>query len=379
MPLWKLLLGVAVLVGSNHSGVAQETGVGKARVNQITDGPHVFWKDATTAEVLTIVNGELKRRTYSDLSKPRQVEGLPGAEPSIWLYPTVPATEASNWDLPEKLLAISDLEGNYNNTTAFLMANKVLDAKKKWAWGKGHLVLVGDLVDRGSQVTELMHFLRRLQREAKAAGGRVHYVLGNHEVMVMAGDYRYADSKYMLVAHRMGLNYADLYGPKTDVGRWWRSQNTILKIGEYLFVHAGYSPTLEAQKLAPDEVNEAIRNSLKMVPGDELPKHADLIGSGYGPLWYRGYFPKYASGFGGLVKKNQLAETLARHEAKFVVVGHSVVDQAGTLPNLPSVIAIDTKWTDLKKAQGLLVVSGKRYVVDGGGKRQPLGNASGHN
>ena len=50
---------------------------------------------------------------------------------------------------------------------------------------------LGDLLDRGGDSRKVMDLLMRLQREASAAGGQMHVVLGNHEAMNLLGDLRY--------------------------------------------------------------------------------------------------------------------------------------------------------------------------------------------
>ena len=70
-----------------------------------------------------------------------------------------------------------------------------MDAKDKWAGGKAHLVQTGDLLDRGKDARKVLDLLMRLEGEARKAGGRVHALLGNHEVMNMLGDLRYVNAE----------------------------------------------------------------------------------------------------------------------------------------------------------------------------------------
>ena len=187
----------------------------------ITDGPYVNWLDATTAEVITIIQGKLKRRVIEKITQPRELDDLTPLVKTITLDPKPPVPPKSQWETPERLLAISDLEGNYLHVLRFLQNNDVLDDDGHWDWGKGHLVLVGDLIDRGPSVSEVMWLVRQLEREAEAAGGRVHYVLGNHEAMVMGGDLRYIHPKYHFTSTRIGKPYDQLHGPNSEIGRWW--------------------------------------------------------------------------------------------------------------------------------------------------------------
>ena len=69
----------------------------------------------------------------------------------------------------------------------------LVDDEVHWAGGKAHFVQTGDLLDRGTDTRQVLDLMMRLEKEAKKAGGRVHALLGNHEVMNMLGDLRYVD------------------------------------------------------------------------------------------------------------------------------------------------------------------------------------------
>jgi hypothetical protein len=53
--------------------------------------------------------------------------------------------------MPNRLLAISDLEGNHAALLAYLKGVGVVDAGGHWQWGDGHLLFNGDIVDRGDK------------------------------------------------------------------------------------------------------------------------------------------------------------------------------------------------------------------------------------
>ncbi len=255
----------------------------------------------------------------------------------------------SQWDAPKKLLAISDLEGNYLHVLRFLQNNGVLDEDGHWDWDDGHLVLVGDMVDRGASVTETLWLIRRLEREAQAAGGQVHYVLGNHEAMVMCGDLRYVHPKYLYAAEKYGISYDELHGPSSEIGRWLRSKNAVVRVGDLLFVHAGYSPELDGEQIEQNQLNEMVRSRLGKPRLESSTVRTDPVRHRMGPLWYRGYFERYGDRWGGLPTTEQIESVLERHHAKHIVVGHTVVEQVGPINESGTLIAIDVKWTDSEK------------------------------
>src|SRR6266566_4929528 len=91
----------------------------------------------------------------------------------------------------EHIVAIGDVHGAYDRLTQILRAAGLADDQLHWSGAKTHLVQAGDILDRGPDSRKAEDLLRRLTDEAAAAGGQVHMLLGNHEVMRMLGDMRY--------------------------------------------------------------------------------------------------------------------------------------------------------------------------------------------
>jgi len=114
------------------------------------------------------------------------------------LLPLSPA-QADEWHFSgvDRIVAISDIHGAYGAMVKTLQAADVIDEDLAWSGGKTHLVITGDLLDRGPGSRRVMDLIIRLEHEALRAGGRVHQLLGNHEVMNLIGDLRYvADEEY---------------------------------------------------------------------------------------------------------------------------------------------------------------------------------------
>ena len=342
--------------------------------DSVQDGPHLIWKDADTATLVTVVDGSVIREDHDGISDGDELP-TPSRTVPVIKVGSVTAPPAATWPDAARILAVSDLEGNRETFLSFLRGNGVVNEAGEWIWGDGHLVLNGDMVDRGDQVTELLWLIRRLEREAVQAGGRVHYVLGNHESMVMAGDLRYIHPKYRYSTERIGTTYEDLHGPKTELGRWLRNHNSVIRVGPFLFVHAGYSPELDRLGLELDEINRAIRVGLGP-PAWPAAGKADLrtglTWHQQGPHWYRGYFPRHAENWGGRPSDEAIASILKRHDVEHIVVGHTVVDEVGPIDGRRELIGIDVAWRDPSEAEGLLYDQGRLYRVDGAGQRTSL-------
>jgi hypothetical protein len=343
-----------------------------AALDSLNDGPHVFWQDSTHAIAFYLCNGLAPQVTLEG----RDTLAFAGfCEDSTVTYrlsarPYRPARHT--WTGVPRFLAVSDIHGEYDALVAFLEHAGVIDTVGRWSWGDGHLVVVGDLVDRGERVTECLWFLHRLEQEAQRAGGRVHVVLGNHEVMVMRDDLRYVHERYTSgIARYVGVRYQDLFGPDMELGRWLRSKPLALKLNDVVFVHGGLAPELAARGLDLAKLNAIGRASIDMssvaLTFSDLPK---LVFGSTGPLWYRGYlYPmdgRYAA-----TTAAELDTLLTFYGAKAVVIGHTDIGQVMRLHE-GRVYAIDVSLEDLGAYQGLLWENGVFSVVSGLGTVMPL-------
>lgn len=107
----------------------------------------------------------------------------------------------------ERIVAVGDVHGAYDALVATLQNAGVIDDDLKWSGGRTHLVSTGDLLDRGAESRRVMDLMMRLEGEAAHAGGQVHQLLGNHEVMNLIGDLRYvADAEF--------ASYLDIESPE---------------------------------------------------------------------------------------------------------------------------------------------------------------------
>ena len=95
------------------------------------------------------------------------------------------------WSEIERIVAVGDVHGDHGQFLKTLLAAKVIDKEGRWIGGKTHLVQTGDLFDRGPDSRKTMDLLMKLEVEAKKAGGHVHCLAGNHEEMILRGDWRY--------------------------------------------------------------------------------------------------------------------------------------------------------------------------------------------
>jgi len=125
--------------------------------------------------------------------RPGNRAGLLFAALLLCLQAPISLAQVDEWHFSgvDRIVAVSDIHGAYDALVATLQKADVIDKKLAWSGGKTHLVITGDLLGRGPESRRVMDLVMRLEREAPLAGGRVHQLLGNHEVMNLIGDLRY--------------------------------------------------------------------------------------------------------------------------------------------------------------------------------------------
>lgn len=288
--------------------------------------------------------------------------------------------ELDVYDLPEKLIVMSDIEGNFDGFSSFLINNGVVDKNLKWIFGNGHLVLNGDFVDRGENVTQVLWLIYKLEQEAQKQNGKIHYILGNHEIMNFQGNASYANKKYRRVAQLISKNDSlkiatqFLYSDKTELGKWLRSKNVIEKIGNYIFVHAGLSPEILKYNTSISQINKIARENWdkNLYDEEENNKVENFITGKKGVYWYRGLAQDYK--YYNKIKVNELNEVLKFYQAEKIVFGHSAMEDITKEFN-GKAINTDVKHGQEKnseKTKGLLIQNGIEYKIDGKGKKTKL-------
>jgi hypothetical protein len=260
----------------------------------------------------------------------------------------------------ERVVAVGDVHGAYERFTGILRAARLIDQRDRWIGGRAILVQTGDVVDRGADSKRVIDLLRRLERDARRAGGRVYPLLGNHEFMRAAHDWRYVsaeeyeafrdnDSEHTrkAVLERMTvtvrrraqqegrdfdaaayrdqfleeipLGYLEMrraFDRGGEYGDWVRSRLAAVKVNGVLFVHAGVSERDAA--LGCEGINAAIRADLAAlpVPAERVPSL--FASSGDGPLWYRGLATEPEETFAPALDR-----ILRQVGARAIVVGHT--------------------------------------------------------
>ncbi len=283
------------------------------------------------------------------------------------------------WTGVERIVAVGDLHGDYDNFVTILKKPKVglLDENLHWIGGKAHLVQIGDILDRGDQAKDIFDLLMRLEKEAAAAGGMVHVLLGNHEETALTGialnypDYVYVDQFFAFLPEAFkkareleyvaqqppgeqarikargldiqkdagwrnfwenildkskrarglddaGRDYAENFNE--TYGRWLLKKNVVIKINDVIFVHGGINLQYSSWKLKT--INDTFRLELgAFALGPSNPQlfgrrfRPQLVYNSQGPLWLREDEQN--------TSQDQMDRILANLRASRMVVGHN--------------------------------------------------------
>lgn len=296
--------------------LASENLAGPAQVSlnpALSDGPYLSQRDSKTLQAQWVCGGKVLEQQQA-LTK--AVAPHCGYDKPIRVHNAM----ARGWQFQAKRwAAISDIHGQYDLMIRLLQAANIIDAGRNWQFGRNQLVIVGDVMDRGNQVTSALWFLYDLQQQAARAGGAVHLLPGNHETMVLRGDLRYVHPDYQQVAKQLHTSLPALYGEHSVLGAWLRQLPLFVRINNTLFVHGGISAEFAAQQANNQTLQQQFQQSWGRSKTDlaQQPLQQLLQGSA-GPLWYRGYFSK-----DNPVERSVLQQQLKRFGAEQIVVGHT--------------------------------------------------------
>ncbi len=259
----------------------------------------------------------------------------------------VAAPAQSEFETPERVVALGDVHGSFNEFVSLLRSTGLIDGRNQWKGGKAHLVQTGDVVDRGADSRKVLDLLMNLERQVAKAGGMVHALLGNHETMNILGDLRYVDpgeydafrtpdsraareQAYEQLAdpskkddrwyrsqwedeHPLGwVEHRQAFGKSGKYGQWLRQKNVVVKINNALFMHGGLSPKYASLSL--QEINDRVRAELQ----DFSKINGGLVTDGQGPLWYRGL-----SEAAGPELAAHVDSVLARFGVSYIVIAHT--------------------------------------------------------
>ncbi|MBN2318512.1 MAG: metallophosphoesterase [Acidobacteria bacterium] len=287
------------------------------------------------------------------------------------------------WKDVEKIIVIGDIHGDYDNFLSLLKGLHLVGNDLHWTGEKTHFVQIGDILDRGPGAKYAMDLLMRLEKEAPDSGGMVHVIIGNHEELNVTGrvfdypDYvtveqfvSFLPESFRKSKERKYLaDFADKNGaraassgpdPVSDMGlraywqnlirkdkeaqrayvtsfnrnygRWLAQKNSVIKINDIIFSHAGISEKYATWRLR--DINEAVRSELRLFmqyleDPSRLSGHLKfkILYDNQGPLWYRGLATRDEK-----ETEKEIIRILDALNARVMVTGHNFFQNGKRMP-----------------------------------------------
>jgi hypothetical protein len=336
----------------------------------ISTGPYIFLKEDRFI-VKWIENGKKMKFYELDTDIIERKFGFTLDPESIKRKMDDTSDFYQNYDDVSNLLVISDVHGQYDLMVELLKNQGIIDEYLNWSYGKGHLVINGDILGRGDKVTEALWLAYQLEAQAEKAGGRLHFLLGNHELMVLENDLRFLNQKYNKSARIKKKSVRDLHNQYSVLGNWLRKRPAIVTIDGLLITHAGISPEFVSRKLTVFDVNKIFYENILSTTRSKTNRRRDiefLTGSN-GPLWYRGYFEQNNIG------TREMDNILEYFGAKNIIIGHTSV-RSITLLLGGRIIAVDSNIKEGQNGEVLIIQDSTFYrgLKDGSRLRFPTMN-----
>lgn len=231
-----------------------------------------------------------------------------------------------------RIVAIGDLHGDLAATRTVLRLAGAINDADRWTGGSLVVVQTGDELDRGDGEQGIVDLFDRLTEEARAAGGAVHALNGNHEIMNVQSDFRYVtEGGFKDFEDVPGL---DLSSPQLSrfppaararaaallpggpYAKKLAAREVIIAVGDTVFVHGGVLPSHVGYGIA--KMNGEVRAWMD----GKVSSPPSVVTAEDGPVWTRLYSDD--AGAEGTKACETLDRALAAMSARRMVVGHTV-------------------------------------------------------
>ena len=233
-----------------------------------------------------------------------------------------------------KLIAIGDIHGDLSVAIKALKLGGVIDNSISdntrdinnihWTGGDTYVVQLGDQIDRvrpsklfnnlcsdedadlvkdeGSDL-KIISLFENLHREAKAVGGALFSIFGNHELMNVDGDFRYVSPRefhefgnFFNGKYEQNSKFPFGYKERLDAfkpggllsSRLALTRYSVLQVGSWLFVHGSISPQC-ANKYSMNDINSSIKNWLLGTSTENIGNLYHTDNDEDSPFWSRKY------------------------------------------------------------------------------------------
>ena len=231
----------------------------------------------------------------------------------------------------QRILVIGDLHADFNKTKELFIHFNLIDVNENWIASPKETTVVqlGDQLDGGGRgdgesygELELIKFMDRIHDNAIKKGGGVYSLIGNHEIMNLLGDFKYASKKDIKIQGGIELR-KKIFSPGGDIfNKMSCTRNVVLQVGDFIFVHAGILP----EHINPNEktqfitkINTLMRLYLQGKKDWDDPEIQKYFLDKKGVIWNRDYGSSSPS-CNSINKVNKLLNV------GHMIIGHTIQD-----------------------------------------------------
>jgi hypothetical protein len=151
-------------------------------------------------------------------------------------------------DQTRRLYVIGDVHGDFKDLAKALTQLQVVVPTGKgpldlrWNAGRDIFVFLGDLIDKSDDSLDVLRLVMQLEGQAKAAGGQVIALAGNHEMAFLADPFNAKAKEFRKEIKSVNLEVcADVYSPASAFGAWLRNRPAAAIVNGIYLAHSGWS------------------------------------------------------------------------------------------------------------------------------------------
>ncbi len=168
---------------------------------------------------------------------------------------------------------VGDIHGCLQALVRLLQREGFIGNELEWTGGQAQLWFLGDYTDRGPNGIGVIELIMRLEHAAQAAGGAVHALLGNHDLMLLAA-YRFTSVEipsfkrqgqsvtFYEIWQRVGGKEQDFERLNEAHIQWLQSRPALGLVENTLLMHADSLFYLEYGD-TPAQINQNLRDILR--------------------------------------------------------------------------------------------------------------------
>lgn len=219
------------------------------------------------------------------------------------------------------IFCLGDVHGDLTSMINTLTCNGLLDQNGRWVAGTALLIQMGDMLDgrarnvpqfTGGHDVDVLRFLANLRVQARASGGDVRCLYGNHELMNLVGIYAYVREEDMSGREALFAEGGEATALIADLCEPMIIEDNIL------FCHAGLNPdAFESVTTSRYSLHSALERAA------EEPPHS-LLGGEDGITMTRYYYATSGQDY------ERVSRMLNGIGCDRMVIGHNCVNSSLT-------------------------------------------------